>query len=587
MKKMLLSTLAIAASICSFAQVISTPYSEDFESGPNGWIIYNDSATAVNGTWELADPAGNVIIGASSGDSAFVTNSTGDYNNGDNSWVTSPLLDISGTLWPTVQLDVWWESEFSWDGAVLQSSLDTGATWTNVGTMLDTTNWYTDNTIDGNPGGQQEGWTGRNGTGATGGANGWVKAVHTLENNTTDTLMFRVAFGSDGSVSDEGFAFDNFKVESASHLGDDRVVCNLTDSVLLSVNMNKYPGATHLWSNGSTNDSIYAYAEGDYWIETTLGVDVYRDSVFVRYIDTLTAYELGADFSVCGTEATLEVSDTTASSYLWSNAETTNSTTVTIAGQYYVDVTGACGFYTDTVTIGAFNPNPVVALGADTSACEGLIIELDATTADVTYLWNTSVNDTLAMLSADTSGTYAVIITDTLTTCIGTDSIMVTFNTPTMVNLGLDTTVCDSISFVLDAGTADSYVWSDASTNQTLTVPSTGTYSVTITDANGCTSNDEVDVTYIDCTAGIQELDAIQFSLYPNPSNGIVTLNINGSMNEAVNVSVIDFKGQAVQNHKFNNGNNVLDLSDLATGTYFVKLTSNNASSVQKIVIRK
>jgi len=99
---------------------------------------------------------------------------------------------------------IWWNSEFSWDGTVLQSSIDSGATWQNVGAFGDPNNWYTDNTINGNPGGQQEGWTGRDATGN--GSAGWVLARHDLTGlGGQSNVRLRIAFGSDGSVVDDGF----------------------------------------------------------------------------------------------------------------------------------------------------------------------------------------------------------------------------------------------------------------------------------------------------------------------------------------------------------------------------------------------
>lgn len=209
MKKIttLLSALVISAvGFQSQAQINTFPYLEDFESGAGGW-------TAVGGgTWALGTPANTVINSASSGTNAWVTNLTGNYNANENSQVESPIFDLSGTTNPEVHVKVWWNSEFSWDGAVLQSSIDGGTTWQNVGANGDPNNWYTDNTINGAPGGSQEGWTGR-GTGTNPGSGGWVTASHPITAlNTQASVTFRVAFGADGSVMDEGFAFDDFAI---------------------------------------------------------------------------------------------------------------------------------------------------------------------------------------------------------------------------------------------------------------------------------------------------------------------------------------------------------------------------------------
>ncbi|TXE18282.1 T9SS type B sorting domain-containing protein [Psychroserpens burtonensis] len=207
MKKILLSLpfIFVFSIWCADAQITAYPYLEDFESGDGGWVV--DAANP--GSWALGTPAATVINSADSGANAWVTNLTGDYVANENGIVTSPVFDLSSLVSPSIELSVWWNSEFSWDGMVLQSSIDGGATWQNVGANGDSNNWYNDNSIAGNPGGQQEGWTGR---GASGSA-GWLVARHALNGLGGETnVILRIAFGSDGSVQDEGVAFDTVSI---------------------------------------------------------------------------------------------------------------------------------------------------------------------------------------------------------------------------------------------------------------------------------------------------------------------------------------------------------------------------------------
>ena len=209
MKKItfLIVLLALFFSWYGTAQITSYPYSEDFEAGAGGWVATNGS----NGTWALGAPTASVINSAASGANAWATNLSGNYNNDENSFVQSPEFDLSGLAAPSIQFSIWWNAEFSWDGMVLQSSIDAGSTWQNVGAFGDPNNWYTDNTINGNPGGQQEGWSGR--TSSSNGSNGWVIARHALAGLAGQSSVFlRFAFGSDGSVQDNGFAFDSISV---------------------------------------------------------------------------------------------------------------------------------------------------------------------------------------------------------------------------------------------------------------------------------------------------------------------------------------------------------------------------------------
>ncbi len=183
------------------------PHFENFESGANGWI-----AGGMNSSWALTTPANATIQGAASGINSWVTNATGFYNSDENSFVQSPCLDFSTIFNPRICFSIWWNAEFSWDGAALQSSIDGGLTWQLVGTFNgangDPANWYTDNGIAGNPGGQQMGWSGRASSGD--GSNGYVLAQHDLLNlGGQSSVILRVAFGSDGIIEDDGFAFDD------------------------------------------------------------------------------------------------------------------------------------------------------------------------------------------------------------------------------------------------------------------------------------------------------------------------------------------------------------------------------------------
>lgn len=74
-----------------------------------------------------------------------------------------------------------------------------------------------------------------------------------------------------------------------------------------------------------------------------------------------------------------------------------------------------------------------------------------------------------------------------------------------------------------------------------------------------------------------------QVSIYPNPTNtGKVT--ISSPNNEAITVQVFDVLGKQVKNEMLTN--NTLNVSDLNTGLYILKITQNNASTTKKLVIR-
>ncbi|NNC95888.1 MAG: T9SS type A sorting domain-containing protein [Chitinophagales bacterium] len=246
------------AAVVSFKNVPSVaifPYLESFESGSAGW-----SSSGSGNTWALGVPGHNTIKGASDGTQAWTTggadttslNSVGEagfYNPNENSYVESPCLNFGALSSIEILMDVWWNSEFSFDGAVLQGSTDFGESWTTVGSFGEPDNWYNDNTINGSPGGSSQGWTGRAST--SNGSGGWVTARHDLNIFVGEPEVFlRVAFGADGSVQDDGFGFDNVLIREIS-LNDVGVVdistsegCDLTANEAISLTIKNFASAT-------------------------------------------------------------------------------------------------------------------------------------------------------------------------------------------------------------------------------------------------------------------------------------------------------------------------------------------------------
>lgn len=116
-----------------------------------------------------------------------------------------------------------------------------------------------------------------------------------------------------------------------------------------------YPGATYLWSNNSTGQTLTVNTPGLYWVNVSLQGCVLRDTMIV-YLDTF-KYSLGEDISACvGEEYLLSAEQSYLTQYLWSNGKDSSSLLVSEAGTYSIIVRHVNGcFYRDTIDI-AFNP---------------------------------------------------------------------------------------------------------------------------------------------------------------------------------------------------------------------------------------
>ncbi|MBC7776556.1 MAG: choice-of-anchor I family protein [Phycisphaerae bacterium] len=420
-------------------------------------------------------------------------------------------------------------------------------------------------------------------------------------------------------------------------------------AVNLGENQSLCPGATvtldagifqtYNWSNGATTQTISVNNSGGYAVSVTNqfgceGVDF----VFLTSAQNPTV-ELGPNKNLCaGQTLTLDAGNIGAS-YLWSNGETTQTIAANLAGAYTVNVTSPEGCVgSDAVTlVNAATPN--VDLGNDITTCEGQAVTLSNGYPGAATIWSTGA--TSVNISVEASGTYSVQVTlvtgcsdtdtvrvtvlptssnlvignacpgeffeyngiqitagasqqFTLINSVGCDSIVtveVTANPVPTVNLGQDSTICDDQTLALDAGNSGAlYSWSNGATTQTITVNTENVYAVTVANGFGCTATDDV-LVEVEICVGIKESDwAAGMKIFPNPTSGFVSLNLSLANAAELRIEVLNPLGQTMQTHslgKTNDLNHSLDLSNLAQGTYFIRVTVDGTIAVRRVMVQR
>jgi hypothetical protein len=184
----------------------ATAYTQDFNSGADGWI-----AGGVRSSWAHGHPAGATVNKDASPNgqgSAWDTNLTGNSNAGEQSWVMSRCFDFTDAQKPIISFDIWSDTPAGNDGAVLQynttGNIEKESDWQVVGQIGQGVNWYDESGISSRPGNQAAndlGWTGIYGE--------WKTATFKLDNlKGQSKVVFRIAFASNAPRR-EGFAFDN------------------------------------------------------------------------------------------------------------------------------------------------------------------------------------------------------------------------------------------------------------------------------------------------------------------------------------------------------------------------------------------
>ena len=214
-------------------------------------------------------------------------------------------------------------------------------------------------------------------------------------------------------------------------------------------------------------------------------------TVTVNALPTVTATSSSA--AVCAGDSVILTGGGT-NMYMWDNNVMNGVPFMPIVTTTYMvtgtDSIGCSNSAMVTVTVNALPT--ITATSSSAAVCSGDSVMLTGGGAS-TYVWDNNVMDAVSFVPTATT-TYMVTGTDS-NGCVNTASTTVAVNTLPTVSLGPDITQCGG-TVVLDAGNIGAiYLWSDLSTSQTNTVSGSGSYTVIVTDVNGCMGMDDATIT--------------------------------------------------------------------------------------------
>ncbi len=361
------------------------------------------------------------------------------------------------------------------------------------------------------------------------------------------------------------------------------VLCfgNNTGSIDLTVTGGTGP-YTYAWSNNTTAQDPSNLIAGVYTVTVTdangctATATVTITQPASALVATTTQVMIACFGGSTGSVNMTPTGGTAPYTYVWTGGSTAQSAIGVPAGTYTVVVTDANGC---TTTISATITQPQAPLSLATTQVNVLCfgnstgsIDLSPSggTPGYTYAWsnNSTIQDPLNLIA----GTYTVVVTDA-NGCIDTTSVIITQPqsglslSSTQVNVLCFGNNTGAINLTVAGGTAPyTYAWSNNTTAQDPSNLIAGVYTVTVTDANGCTATLSITIT--------QPATAVSIS---TTVQNILCLNGTGSINSS------PAGGVSPYTYSWSNQATTQNITNLQAGNYTVTVTDANGCTANAV----
>lgn len=434
-------------------------------------------------------------------------------------------------------------------------------------------------------------WVGQSNTSNTlsGVASGWYQVI--VGNGTCETLD-SVEIGQSGGPA---FTLDVVNARCGELDGSATVVPD--------------NGATYTYSwtgQGNTTPTLDNIGAGEYEVIVSAGGCSVKDTAFVTESGGEPTFDMASENSICDQatgSAIVDISNGQSYGINWLISGNQNDTLFDVSeGWYYVEVSkGSCVVLDSVEVIDAPFPFSLVtdSLAPKCGLDNGKVWVTANPIGTYDYTW-TGVSST-----SDTAyvgeGTYSVLVSDGLCSTsadvsvsnIGVNPVLVAAADKIIIDLAKEsgdvqfsTSGSDDGTFEWDFGTGSSS--SDPNPTYIFTTEGTFVVVVTLTNADGCTSTEQITIV-VDNTTGISEWNKLNnaIGIFPNPNDGSFALAIKKGISAEINsIKVLSLLGQILVTKELGNSQEKIQLQSLSSGIYLLQIETSEGSVLKRFEIR-
>ena len=610
------------------------PYLAELEDSQEGWT----TEPIKSSIWEYGLPQGALLNAAGSGSKCWVTNLDGYYKDDEISFLYSPCLDFSNLVRdPYFSFNMWLGLEANYDFLWLEYSIDEGANWIKLDTRASDINGYNNLT--------KKAWTG---TGRRSYSVWQYTSIRLIGLAGEPAVRLRFVLETDDAVTGEGVGLDQFSISepnsrdvvaltavnvqnlNCGSVSDqvsiefaNRGIYNITN-LRLGYQINSevpvietlsgvsiQPGATSSYLfktpfNSTVDDDLQIKA----WVVLNNDENIQNDTVYYSYqrarklpfledfeetswlpdwfISANSVYSSGhgntsqvLSFNLYESGSVAEVilpnvglvkeGDSITFDYRLTAFETDGSVPhVMGSGDFIVvEVSSDCGNQFENIyTINSDNQNissemQTISLSLDPFVGEYVKIAIRAVYGTGDYWLDI---DNIGVFGCGTPP--ALEITTIPESSVGEKDGEIIVSSPREYQDYLE------------------YFWNDGQEGRTLNNVGTGTYILTTRDIFGCSFETSVNVGLLSNRLDILTPD--YFSVYPNPTNGVMRIEVNLDQSEDVQFNLFNLNGQLIKTKDVgvtNQYSEELNLSGFQPGVYILQIRTPYAIGAKRIIL--